>query len=822
MRVNYIYKNFSEPNEFTAQDSRIELKEYKDDLVFYSPMNDMYRAEYALFDKIAYFETKPEVYTGGPFGSYLKINNSYKFDIGNFTSIEKNARISFWLGNNKIVNIASMALVEKDNFPEDGLPEGSYSLTVNVEGRPTSTLTLFCAQGTTTKILRNKILFNLDPIIYPFELNAANNEKNKIVFQSYAEGKAISISDGLDGINLLDYYDLEPVEYGSAPNAENTILKFFNLEIKHIKVTDSGDSKSFLKFFIYSENHKDDQEILMKWNNNSIDLDNIEIDFGDNLVYIFLNGKVEIIEKLKNPLFNNGQTLELFGNSEYKYSFDELIINKKCIHRNDFDLPRHQLTKYSREVPYIDYHFTTNELKDRMLLKTLEQQGISCCLCDNGKFYYYNAGAWRSGIGTFTYSNDWDTFAEKIPTFTYTGNDVFVRCFFESDGLEIAYLDTPYFEMTDESYEDENGDIPAILVGEKEWSDENGEPLKEDLKDKTLIITTDLGETTIVFDSDEPMTVDEVIDKINEQYPDGIAAVKKDGLERVILISEAKGKDAFITVDGDAAPIIFGENTKSAQGSNAETGNIDYTKFYEAVRTYTGSPLISMEITDEMMKLYLKEALAYYKRWKGDTINQYTCQLNGDWENGYELPSVIEDQKDIVDIIFRPVFPITFYGSDFFDEGTENIFSLTLANYLFGGRGNCGNGQGISQDYYISLMGLQDFKQALGLNPTWEIMNNRIYIFPSQVSRFTHVAIRYKAPLSEEEAMKDPDIIRYVHSRCLIQMGIIRGQYNGTLSSGETNLNFNADKMIELGQKGIEDIINYWRSSQPPMGFILG
>lgn len=822
MRVNYIYKALSDPSEFTAQDSRIELKEYKDDLVFYSPMNDMYRAEFAMYDKIAYFDEKPDVYTGGPFGSYLKIGGSYKFDINNFSSLDGKARISFWLGNNKLVNIANMALVEKPDFPKEGLPAGDYSIVVNVEGRPTSTLVVKCLEGTTTKILRNRILFNLDPIIYPFELNAANNEPDKIMFQSYAEGKAITISDGLDGTNLLKYYDVVPVEYGSAPKFENTIFKFYNLEIRHVGITETGDSRSFLKFIIYSENGKDDQELMMRWNNNSIDLDNIEVDFGDNLVYIFLNGKVEIIEKLRNEFKDNGQTLEFIGGTDYKYSFDEVIVNKKCIHRVDFELPRHQLTKYSREIPYIDYHFSTNELKEGMLLKTTEQNGISCCLCDNGKYYWYNSGAWRTGIGTFNHCNDWDTFSEKIPTFTYSGSDVFLRCFFESDGLELAYLDTPYFEMTDDIYEDNNGDIAAILVGEKEWSDENGDPLKEDLNNKTLIIKTDQGETTIVFDNEEPMTVDEVVDKISEQYPEGVAAVKKDALERVVIVSETKGDDAYITVEGDAAPIIFGEDAPTtAKGSDATSGSVDYSKFYDAVRTYTGAPLITMEVTDEMMKLYLKEALSYYKRFKGDTINQYTCQLEGDWKNGYELPSVIEDQKDITDIIFRPIFPITFYGSDFINESSENIFTLTLAQSLFGGRGGARQAQGLTQDFYISLMGMQDFRQALGLNPTWEIMNNRIYIFPSEVSRFTNVAIKYKAPLSEEEALKDPDIIKYVHGKCLMTLGNIRGQYGSNLTSGEANLTFNSNELYERGKSFVDEVIKYWMSSQPPLGFFF-
>jgi hypothetical protein len=81
MRVNYIYKKESEARSFSSNGSNIELKEYMDDLVFYSPLNDLYRAEYALYDKAAIFEKKPEVFTGGVFGSYLKITDKYSFNI---------------------------------------------------------------------------------------------------------------------------------------------------------------------------------------------------------------------------------------------------------------------------------------------------------------------------------------------------------------------------------------------------------------------------------------------------------------------------------------------------------------------------------------------------------------------------------------------------------------------------------------------------------------------------------------------------------------------------------------------------------------------
>jgi hypothetical protein len=144
-----------------------------------------------------------------------------------------------------------------------------------------------------------------------------------------------------------------------------------------------------------------------------------------------------------------------------------------------------------------------------------------------------------------------------------------------------------------------------------------------------------------------------------------------------------------------------------------------------------------------------------------------------------------------------------------------------LAQTIFGGRGGR-QADGVQQDFYVSLMGMQDFKQIFGLNPTWEIINNRIYIFPSQISRFTNVAIKYKAPISEEEALQDFDIIRYVWARCVLDSGIKRGQYGSNLSVGEAALTFNADTLIELAKTTMKEVMDTWLSTQPPLGFIIG
>ena len=820
MRVNYVYKKESQPNKFAANSSMIELREYMDNLILYSPMNDLYRAEVALYDKCASFEQKPEVFTGGVFGSYLKISDKYSYNLDNFKDLKDELRLSVYIGANKIVNKTSVGLRAKSTFPESGLPSGTYSIGVTVEGNPSTNLSIDVDEGTTVKGLKSLIMFYLDPVVYPFQVNTHNTEEDLIVLQAYAKGRTIKISDGLDGTNLLDYFDIEDANYGSAPEEPIKILEFFNFYLEHFRNIEDGNTKSYLRLTITDpDGINEDQIIEFPWNNDLINCDNLEIDMDRNLIYIFLNGNIVKVDILKNILQNNGTTLSLFGTEDNPYSFEELILNNKVINTKTFNLSRTPLTKYTSEKPYIDYYFSGKEIKNGMEFKSDSCDRINCCLCEDGSYYYYNVGGWRTANGNFNGGiNDFYTFADKIKTYNFSNKDFFVRCFFDSNGTEKAYLDTPFFYMEDDTYLDEQGNTSAILMGTKEWVDGQGEPVTESLNGKTLFIETDKGTTTIHFafpknNKDSLWRIEDVIEEINSYYPDGIGMCSKDNKDRVILTTETKGSKAYISVSGDAAPYIFGD-VSFAKGEDANANSIDYSKFYKNVREYTGEPLIPMEITDQQMNLFLKEALNLYKLWSDeDDTNIYKCVLEGDWDKGFKIPNVIETKKDIVDIIFQPIFPITFYSTDFIpSEGGDNdLFSLIFAQSI--ARGGV-LGSEFSQNYYISLMSIQDFRQTLGINPTWEIHDNRIFIYPSYITRYTHVGIRYRAPLSEEECLANPFIIQYVHGKCLMTMGNIRGQYGSQLATGETNLTFNANDLYARGEKMVENVISYWKGHQ--------
>ena len=149
-------------------------------------------------------------------------------------------------------------------------------------------------------------------------------------------------------------------------------------------------------------------------------LDNIEVDFDDHLMYIFINGELKLVQQTEIKFKKTEQTLILCDKeTNSQYSFDEIIINKSCIHTKDFDVDNKQLTKYSVKKPFIDFYFSGKDVKKGMTLSSVSQSGIRCVLCDNGNYYYYSTGAWRRARGSFEDTNDWATFTDKIKDYDY-------------------------------------------------------------------------------------------------------------------------------------------------------------------------------------------------------------------------------------------------------------------------------------------------------------------------------------------------------------------------------------------------------------------
>ena len=803
MIENYIFKTEKEPYNFEAKEDKVFLRKYQPFLVFYSAL-DGNKAKYCLDDETATYtlpegmEEEPEFLAGGKFGATLRLKGKFSFSGKNILPLEDSGRISFWVKPNEKYGKQRISLKLKDL----SLPAGDYSFKVSVDDNITQDVLLNFRNPADQKTFGNKLSFLMDPSIYFAEAVYDPDTEEAIITTTTSEGR-INLLPGTDGIDLLRYLNIDYTSYGYVPSRERLIAEVGNFSFYHLN--DKDTSKLKVKLF--------DKEFIVDWNSNGIDFDNIEVDFDKTVIYIFINGKLKHCSVLEEPNTPVEKEISLYGYGDSlkqdTYTFDEFIVNSKVYHRFDFELPERQLTEYTTERPYIDYQFAGKNIAEGSELVVESSNNIHALVSYKDQFYYYLAGSWRKSDGTYEQSNDIYTFRDRLASFPFDGENFFVRFYFASNGTEPAWIGKCYFTSLAKEDElvNENGETPAILVGEPEFKDED----VIELEDKTLEITTDKGKTEITFETD--YQIDDLINYLNDLFPEGIAKIYKDGLGRLVLISETKGSKAYIKVGGDAADVLFGNN-RIAQGSDAHQKEIDYTSYLEMIRKDSGAPNLIWEITDDQMLDYLKEGIEYYNRYNQGNFDTYSVQLEGNAKEGYKIPSIIRTPKDIVDIIFKPIFPLNFYaGADFGD--TEDIVSLALVNSLFGGAGGA-RGQNIAADFYISLMAIQDFKQTLGLDPKWEILNRRIYIYPNNISRYTNVCIKYKSAISIEEAMASPEMKLYVTGRCWQTMAAIRGQYGASVQTGIFALTLNADIMYQRGTDMINQALNYWKGCDEP------
>lgn len=819
MIENYIFKQDSDINKFFYENQKISLREYQKDLLLYwSGEED--KCEYALVNKSPDIIEGITICADGKFGSYSKLSRKISFDGANLESLQDNIHLSFWLAASEAESHTTVFLRKKGTW--ETLPVGDYSFCIQVDGEIQRTAVFTLKKETTFNTLKNKINFELDPSKYKAEVDAEQTTNEVVAVRSTIPGKNIIIFDGAESNNLMDFLEVSSVAYGTIPTKEYEISSLVwetgSLKISHVKAEENGITLSKLKF-VYKEGEVEKMTTI-PWNNNAISLDNVEVDIDSSVMYIFLNGellKAVLISPIKRVA---SKTVLTLGSDEKEYCFEEVIVKSKLQHKEDFTPATTQLTKYDTSRPYIDFHYSGKNIFAASLTDLVAEcsDNISLVLNYDGLFYYYSAGDWRSSDGSYQKSNDSYTFADYIKEFAFTGkDDLFIRAYFESDGDTEAWIQSLYFTVNEGSIYGDEKATAAILVGEKEF--EENETVE--VGDKGLKITTDQGTTDIVFPNN--MTIEEIVAYIKSQYPEGIASIYKDKVGRLVLVSETKGDNAYIVVSGDAADLLFGK-TKSAQGTNPEKDTLkqNYEEFIEKVKEYSSNDLIPIEIKDEQIRLYLDEAINLYKKYRNDEENTYKVQLEGNPTDGYLIPQVIGDWHDITDILFKPLFPIGFYTGSF-DNDLEDIVSLSFLNAMTG-RGGFNNfyGKGFVTDYYISLMSIDSMEMALGLQPSWKVYNNRLYIFPNNITKYLTVTICYKAPIDPIKALRDPYIIQYVYGKIRMAQGEVRGQYGSQLSSGGLPVTLNGDSMYERGKAACQEALENMKKEQEPLGFFFG
>jgi hypothetical protein len=312
-----------------------------------------------------------------------------------------------------------------------------------------------------------------------------------------------------------------------------------------------------------------------------------------------------------------------------------------------------------------------------------------------------------------------------------------------------------------------------------------------------------------------PLTLEQIIQQIADYYPDGIVKVDKNNLNQIYLVSQSKGAGAFIKVSGTAAPLIFGDTT-AAVGEDAKAQDVDYQSLIDFIKRGLGYPLVPVELTKEQLDDIVREGFNLYNKYRNTEEQLITLQLEGNENEGYKIPPIVGDQKNIVDIYFKPRIPFTIFNSSGFESFvfTQQIFQqYQKSNFLE---------SGFLADYYILNMMVTDMDLILGSKPTWNILNGKLQIYP-KLPYLSRVAIKYKSKLTKEQALADPVMIQaWCIGKARKLLGSIRATFGGTLTAGETTLQMNASEMIQQGDKEMDEALKEIRGEREPLGFIFG
>ena len=829
MEKGYSYKEYSDESVFTNLGKRVELKEYRDNLIFYNSCNTNTSADFAYNNKIPTvtgtvedMSELVEPLNNGSFGQYLKVTGSLMFDKENFSLLKNEGCLKFRLGS----NVENARGYQKIPLPETfEISTDTYSFNLKVGNEDVKEVSFNLTEGMTRSDILNIVLVEIDPSYYRASVDVS--DLTSILISSEYVGDAVVLTSGTTGVDFLSIFPAEEPMMPNAPSEKTTFLSFNNTINNNGRIDFSHYKDSILNTSIVEVNMYDNFGVLTTtlstlWNNDINKFYSFEFDFNDEVAYLFLNGILVDFKPTNFIRDYNDCVLQIQGRDTvevYPYNFDEIILYSKQINCRSYSVETVPLTKYTTSIPYVDFVFSdgiSEESVEQMIIDASNNVSFILYVDDVG--YYYLSGSWRTSDGSFSMSTDLAAFEAKILDFPFDiTKQIKIRAYFESDGVVQSYVEDIRFILNDL----ENGDldaIAAILLGSVQLPDDTADTGLDLSVDNSLTITTDKGVVTLDFSELATIPTDvraqEIVNIINAANIPGISRAALNSLNQLYLVGTTRGKDGYISVSGSASPIIFGSAT-TAIGEDAEEESIDYSPLFDYVKRRLGYPTVPVEITDSQMEDILRDAINLYNKWRNYSEKILYVDLHGTMEDGYEIPAIIGSERNIVDIIFKPRTPFGIYDSNSFEY---NIYIQQLFNkYGVGGART-----GFLTDYSISMNFIADSNLVLGTEPRWEIFNKRIHIYPKPPNGLFKIGIKYKGQMSLEEVMTDSMVKLWMTGTCRKLIGSIRSTFGGTLNAGETTLQMNGSEMIQTGQAEIDQAEKEMRQETLPLGFFVG
>jgi hypothetical protein len=223
----------------------------------------------------------------------------------------------------------------------------------------------------------------------------------------------------------------------------------------------------------------------------------------------------------------------------------------------------------------------------------------------------------------------------------------------------------------------------------------------------------------------------------------------------------------------------------------------DYNNRFKDLKDYIlyslGWPVVRVELVPEHLNLAIMDAVTlYYDK----AANDVDCVIVSAINDGIvDIPEGIKPQM-IENVIFQQNL-IDGFAKGMYISGTEDALGKYVLPFQ--------SWQTILDNfdmvgYYSYLMRLEDFKKALGIDRTWDIMNGKIYLYPRDVQH-DRVGIVYKSTFSDEILETEWWIKEYSLARAKFLLGMIRRKMSGFQTAGGNIANDGADLVNEAKEE---------------------
>lgn len=240
----------------------------------------------------------------------------------------------------------------------------------------------------------------------------------------------------------------------------------------------------------------------------------------------------------------------------------------------------------------------------------------------------------------------------------------------------------------------------------------------------------------------------------------------------------------------------------------------------EYIKLSLGHPVVRLELTDQQIDLCINTAVSNFSQWVPGTEHLKVFDLTPG-QNKYDLPTILgtNDYIDIRQVIYNRANAYNTVGefiSNFVDGGLFPEWGF--AGYM----GSVGSYGGNMTDFVIQGMYNEMFLRTLGLEGSWQVIQNDLYLSPMPLKE-SKAGVIYTTFATDMNIRRIEWVREWAFAHAKEILGRTRGKFPGGMP-GPRGGNIAMDGQVLLAEAKEAKMMLQKRLDEyiEPMGFFTG